>query len=155
MDHDETYPISAVVLVQTGLVPSTIVGSSRDYTKDGLAVDIAREALSPLGRQAPDLSYRLSYVGFSELGYENSFVQKHVYGASGAGWLVDLSDCSPRAGSLAGAVGSYRRLMFDGSVQKRVQTASKFDGDGQRGVATHPLLFFIDEDFQWLFDRKL
>jgi prepilin-type N-terminal cleavage/methylation domain-containing protein len=154
-DFDNVFPLSASTLVASGRVPSAIVSSSRDATPDGLAVAIANEVLPPVGRAMPKLPYRLSYPGLFEMGFDQTFVQNHLTSASGVGWLVEVSACEPRAGTLAGSVGRYHRLMLDGSVQKRVQSVFAFNDDGQSGRATHPLMFFIDEDAAWLTDRKL
>jgi type II secretory pathway pseudopilin PulG len=154
-EYDGTFPVSPIILAEVGRVPKELLSSPRDATTEGLAIAVARETLPALSKPVPAPGYRVSFVGLAEMGFDMQFANKHLHDAKGVGWLVDLLDCEPRAGSLAGATGRYRRLLLDGSVQRRVQKAISFSDDGQSGMATHPLTFFIDEDEAWLRERSL
>jgi len=140
------YPVSARFLVAQGRISREQVSFSQDQTPAGMAELVATDAYRGLTREAPPLSYRLTPSGFLEWAVQNH-VQRFSEQAPDGGWLVDLSVSElPHPGNpLIFSRGFYRRLLYDGSVQRFPHKDTIQDESGQVG-RTPSLLFFTETE---------
>ncbi|RYG36512.1 hypothetical protein EON81_09535 [bacterium] len=145
-----SFPRSVRILVATKAVPSELAASRTDDWKEGMAnrmvVDGSLLGGDPMG--VGPASFRLTYAGWDEAQTSPRFV-KDLSGIDPSfGWLVDLTSLAPQKGyGLCYWPGSYRRLLFDSSVVRRVPVTyeSSIEGGGPLKKTCSPTLYFMDD----------
>jgi hypothetical protein len=137
------FPTGVPVLVDSGYVSTGLAGSPVDPSSGGAT----NYFLNAHGRESPSMTraivnYKLSYLGFRELGRSAKEFRERIEGHEGAGWLVSLSKTKPVNGDWSGILaGSYNRLLQDGSVRKRSHSLAL-------GIQ-HVLYMFVDDPEDW------
>lgn len=124
--YDETghHPLSIDQLYRAGLVHADICKSPLDPYPDGMA----NEYCKALSKSQPRFKsfitdYPRTYLGLGDFGHPESSFLTAVLPHPGAGWLVSLTESTPRPPNKsifdAGPTGRYTRLLMDGSVASR------------------------------------
>ncbi len=155
-NHDQKVALSVIPLVQEGLVPVALACSTRDYSRDGIANELVRQNQgSPAVGPFVEAAFRHSFVGIAEHGYSILF-DKHIVNSRSPGWLVNLVEADiPDNGVIGAATGSYQRLLLEGSVVQRKQEMVEVVPGSGGEVGVHPILLYVDEDAEWIFQNKL
>jgi len=140
------YPLSPSVLVLRGQVDSRLLGFARDPFPQGLAEEVVRDSYRGMARGAPQLPYKMTPTGFLEWSVQAN-CRRFSEQAPDGGWLVDLSisELSLPGNPLIFSKGFYRRLLYDGSVQRFPHKDTIQDESGQGG-RTPSLLFFTETE---------
>jgi prepilin-type N-terminal cleavage/methylation domain-containing protein len=113
------YPLRAVHLVESDLVPKELCASALDNRASGMANAYIREqGANPLaGNLASEAPFKVSFVGVGELHPNLEYFNKDIKDKAGAGWLIDATSTTEGlVKSFAFREGKYRRLLLDGSV---------------------------------------
>lgn len=154
-DANERWALGTPPLVAAGLVPSSIVVSPSDAWTGGFAnalvgvLETRTDAYK--GIATP---YRRSYVGLYDYAAPYKQFQALVEEQPGAGWLVSLTESRPTVTNgiedsqesfLLGQAGTYRRLLLDGSVLRRVHITIDRDGKRFQSIFTA----FAEGDAEW------
>lgn len=151
-----THPNGVQPLVWTKLIPVSLCSSPRDRTKQGISNEIVqslRQGSSVYDSLFP--SFRSSYTGLFEFRYGHRRFATDFADTPGAGWLVALSKGSLDAKApdpIGPYIGSYFRLLYDGSVQSRRHRSIDL---GPNSRAWVPITLFTDADERWLKDSSL
>lgn len=140
------YPLSPSILVLRGRVDSRLLGFARDPFPQGLAEEVVRDKYRGMARGAPQLPYKMTPTGFLEWSVQADCRRLSEQAPDG-GWLVDLSisELSLPGNPLIFSKGFYRRLLYDGSVQRFPHKDTIQDESGQGG-RTPSLLFFTETE---------
>lgn len=149
--YSETYdrwPIAASTIVTDSRVPKSLVHSPLDFTQFGLTNEIIRYHARWLSNLRPLIPpYPVSFTGLGDLGYQHDYFETRIKSEPGAGWLISLVESKPLGQDSYGRFqGVYRRLLLDGSVQRRSHI--EFGPDR----AQHPAFWFADGDDNWKSD---
>lgn len=120
-DHDDVTPGASYPLIVSRRIPSSLVASPLDPFKIGWANEIRLSSKS-------NTSYKDSFVALADVTGHPFFEEFRA--SSNGGWLLSASPHLPRFGlSVSLHRITYRRLTFEGGVQKRIFPVEK-NGDG-------------------------
>lgn len=151
--YNETYgmfPDSTAPLVSLKLVPESLVASSVDPNREGMANLVVRDSQgTPIWRPEHLTSYKSSYVGPREYGVTESMMNEVVRNTPYGGWLVEISTGKNPDSRFPSSpmffVGKYKRLLYDSSVVLRDFRSGIGDMDGKPAPFRSAPQMFTDD----------
>jgi prepilin-type N-terminal cleavage/methylation domain-containing protein len=149
------WPLGTAVLVDAGLVPSSLCLASNDSTRMGLANALISKSKNPMIDAGSLLvPYKSSFIGLREYGIGKRDTERWLTPDADGGWLIDATPADPTDAPFGTDPvfwrGRYRRLLFDGSV--RSKSIGELSGKigKERWNVRSPLLLFMDPTERFL-----
>jgi hypothetical protein len=144
------HPMSTLDLVESNLVPVELCSSRNDSRPRGIANEMV-SAMTNNGRYLRGFvprqpSYKSTFLGPTEHGFDRKFFFDRLAQGEGGGWLVDYSTSTPNQWPYPMEwSGKYRRLLMDGAVV--VRTIHDVDCGGS--PCRSAIMQFLDKDAQY------
>ena len=144
-------PLRLLDLVKSGILSKSVANSPSDSTTIGFANEMTLIAIRPRER-AENLStpFKNSYIGFGDLGLSNADFATLIERFESPGAFVALSSDAFQTRRGTEFKGNYRRLLLDGSVQRKSHRQMVAIIDGRRTSGSTLLALFADHPDPWL-----